>query len=527
MIIVSVLLVTTNLQAQTPQELFNEAFPKLGNELKCSDEKTSLNAQEIADFRTELGRLSDANDDLVAHEVGALTDENFKIFTKKMLKKADTKALAVLLAEKRKAIIAYMGTKAKYGADDAECKKTIALYEQAMKQKSYDDAYNHWGVLFHFYPMSRKSIYSKASTLFTYKYNKASKEEKSAWVDTLMIVYDQRIKYFGKSKKYGKGYILGRKGKDLLKYRKDDFEKAFGYLKESVQLRGVNSEDAVILTYMQVTEGMFVNEKIGADVVVDTYSQLSDLLVKKLPLTKDKNKTQQAIDGVDDIFSHSKAATCEGIIGAYDKKFKANPTDVELLEKIAKILDDKDCTDSPLFFDVAVKLNELKPSAFASYSIANMSLKKKEYEKAGEFLNKAIELETNDSLKAKYYFKLAQATNEMGQKVKARSYANKAIGLRKDYGAPYVLIATLYASSGCKQLTKPEAEMPRVNYWVAVDKLIQAKNADPSIADQASKLIGMYSRNYPNKEDAFFYGVTKGTPVIVGCWINESTKARF
>jgi len=197
------------------------------------------------------------------------------------------------------------------------------------------------------------------------------------------------------------------------------------------------------------------------------------------------------------------------------------------LEKIATILDDKDCTDSQLFFDVAVKLNELKPSAFASYSIANMSLKKKEYKKASEFLNKAIGLETSDSLKAKYYFKLAQATNELGQKAKARSYANKAVSFRKDYGAPLMLIATLYASSGCKQLTKPEGELSRVSYWVAVDKLIQAKNADPSIAEQASKLIGQYSRNYPNKEDAFFFGITKGTTVTVGCWINESTKARF
>ncbi len=527
LIIVSVLFLTIKLFAQTPEELFNNAFPKLGNELNCSENKTSLNAQEVADFREELGRLSDANDDLIAFNAGALTDENFNIFTNKDLKKADTEKLGALILEKRNEIIAYMGTLTKYGADDVECKKNIALFTQAMKHKNYDEAYKYWGVLFHYYPMSTKSTYSKGGYLFNYKYNNAPKEEKQAWVDTLMLVYDQRIKYFSNDAKYPKGFILGRKGKDILKYRKNNVEEAYGYLKESVELQGVKSEDAVLLIYMQATEGMFVKGKVDADVVVDNYSLLSDLLVRRYPAVKNKVKTQQAIDGIDAIFSNSEAATCDKIIGAYDKKYKASPDDVELLEKIAKILDDKDCTDSQLFFEVAIRLDKLNPSAFSSYSIANTYLGKKEYKKANEYLNKAIGLETSDSLKAKYYFRLAQSTNELGQKAKARTYANKAISFRKDYGAPYMLIATMYASSGCKKMTKPEGELSRIAYWVAVDKLIQAKNADPSIASQANKLIGMYSGNYPNSEDAFFFGVTKGTRITVGCWINESTTARF
>lgn len=527
LMIVTVLFMTIKLLAQTPEELFNNAFPKLGNELNCSDNKTSLNEQEVAEFRGELKRLTDAEDDLIAFNAGALTPENFNIFTNKDLKKADTEKLQALIADKKNKIIAYMGTLTKYGAEEMECKKNIALFNQAIKHKNYDDAYNYWGFLFHFYPMSTKSIYSKSRTLFNYKYNKASKEEKYAWIDTLMMVYDQRIKYFGNDKKYSKGYILGRKGKDLLKYRKNEVEEAYGYLKESVELQGVKSEDAVLLTYMQATEGMFVNKKVDADVVVDNYSLLSDLLVKRLPVVKNPVKTQQAIDGIDAIFSNSEAATCDKIIGAYDKKYKANPDDVELLEKIAKILDDKDCTDSQLYFNVIDKLNKKNPSAFTSYGLANMSLKKEKYTEASKYLKKAIELETSDSLKAKYYYKQALVTNKLGKKQQARSYANKAISLRKDYGAPYILIATIYASSGCKQMTKPEGELSRIGYWVAVDKLIQAKNADASITKDANKLIGMYSGNYPNSEDAFFFGVTKGTRVTVGCWINESTTARF
>ncbi len=513
--------------AQSAEELFKKGFPKLGTELKCIEGKTSLTPQEVADFREQLKRLSDADDDIIAYEAGALTDENYNVFTNKELKKTDIDALKKMIYDKRWKIIAYMGTLTKYGADDLECKKRITLFKQALKMKNYEDAYNNWNYLFHYYPMSTKSIYSNANKVIGYKYNKASKEEKPAWVDTLMMAYDQRIKYFGNDAKYPKGYILGKKGRDLYKFDKAALEKAYGYLKESIDLQGIKSEDVVLYEYMRLTEEMYKAGKIDADVVVDNYSRVSDLLTKRLAAVSNKEKTKKAIDGVDLIFSNSEAATCDKIIGAYDKKFKAEPDNLELLEKIAGILDEKDCTDSELFFEVAVKLNELKPSAFSSYSIANMSLKKKEYKKASEFLKKAIELETNDSLKAKYYFKLAQTTDQMGNKVQARTYAQKAISLRKNYGAPYMLIATLYASSGCTKLSKPEGELSRISYWVAVDKLIQAKSVDPSIAEQANKLIGQYSRNFPNKEDAFFLGITKGSKVTVGCWINETTTARF
>lgn len=517
----------SNALAQTPEEIFSEAFPKLGNELNCNDSKAKLTPQEVADFRTELQRLDDADDDLLAFNAGALTDENYKIFTNKKLKKADTEAIAKIIHEKRKKMISYMGTKTKYGAEEMECKKAIALFKQSYKQKNFDDAYNYWNYLFHFYPMSTKSIYSKTGVL-NYKYNKAkTAAEKNAWVDTLMMAYDQRIKYFGNDPKYTKGYILGRKGRSLLKYRKNDVKEAYGYLFESVKLQGIKSEDAVLLTLMQATEEMFAKGDAEADLVVDNYSIISDLLAKRLAAVKNQTKTKKAIDGVDAIFANSKAATCEGIVGAYEKKFKANPDDLELLEKIAKILDDKDCIDSQLYFDVVEKLNKIKPSAFTSYGLANMSLKKNEYDKANEFLKRAIELETTDSLKAKYYYKMALVSNKQGKKQQARTYANKAISFRKNFGAPYLLIATMYASSGCAKLSKPEGDLARVSYWVAVDKLVQAKNADASIIADANKLIGQYSRNFPNKEDAFFLNVTKGKRVTVGCWINESTTARF
>ncbi|NJO91984.1 MAG: hypothetical protein HC831_25695 [Chloroflexia bacterium] len=369
-------------------------------------------------------------------------------------------------------------------------------------------------------------IYSKGADVIEFKFEQ-SKDEK--WIDTLMLLYDQRIKFkfFGDKNEYPEGYIRGRQAVDLLKYKKDDVEKAYSLFNKSVDLQGVNSEDAVLLSFMQATQGMFVKGKIDAAEVVDTYTKLIKVLEDKLKISEDKPLTEKAIAGVTQIFMSGDASTCEQLLPAFQKRFNKNKDDVDQLEKIARMLSMKDCTDSDLFGDVAVQIDKLRPSSLSKYALAMRFARNQEWDKATDYMNEANNLETVDSLKARNYYKLAQFSNEMGKKSEARTQALKAASLKSDFGAPYILIATMYASSGCSQLTSPEGELHNVGYWAAIDKLAKAKSVDPSVADAANKLINSYSGRLPNAENGFMIGVTKGRTVTVGCWINETTTARF
>ena len=69
--------------------------------------------------------------------------------------------------------------------------------------------------------------------------------------------------------------------------------------------------------------------------------------------------------------------------------------------------------------------------------------------------------------------------------------------------------------------------MQKAIYWLAVDYLNKAKSIDPSVADKANSKIASYKKYFPTKEDCFFKGIKEGQTVEVGCWIGESTKARF
>jgi len=108
---------------------------------------------------------------------------------------------------------------------------------------------------------------------------------------------------------------------------------------------------------------------------------------------------------------------------------------------------------------------------------------------------------------------------------KAREYARKAIKLKPNWGAPYILIGKLYASSGplCGPGTGWDSQIVT---WVAIDKWNKAKRVDPSVANEANRLIRQYSKYMPSKGDIFQRNLTEGGTYKVKCWIQETTTIR-
>ena len=106
---------------------------------------------------------------------------------------------------------------------------------------------------------------------------------------------------------------------------------------------------------------------------------------------------------------------------------------------------------------------------------------------------------------------------------KAKQYANKAISLKNDYGRAYILIAQMYAAS---PNWSDEGALNKCTYFAAIDKLQRAKSVDPSVAEEAQKLINTYSAHTPKDEDLFFLGLKKGNSVTIGGWIGETTTIR-
>lgn len=106
---------------------------------------------------------------------------------------------------------------------------------------------------------------------------------------------------------------------------------------------------------------------------------------------------------------------------------------------------------------------------------------------------------------------------------RAKSYIHKSLSFNGNNGKAYILLANMYASS---PKWNDEPALNRCTYYVCIDKLQRAKAVDPSVTEEANKLIGTYAQHTPKTEDLFFLGMKKGDTVTVGGWISESTVIR-
>ena len=314
----------------------------------------------------------------------------------------------------------------------------------------------------------------------------------------------------------------------------------YNILTKAVNMGGENTEHAVIQCAMQSVIGMYNAEKIDAAEVVDKYLQYSDLAIKlktsasnrlasattdkdKAAAQKDMDEADKVIGGVDNLFSNSTAAQCETLEKAFAPRFKANPNDIDLCDKIVNILDRKGCKEIQLYEDATVKLAEKRPSELAYRSLAYMMEKKGKQNEAIDNYKKAIDLAAADTMKASYCFSIAKLLHKQNKFGEARNYANKAIQYKPNFGAPYILIAVMYGSNPVGE----DAFDKSKTYWVVIDKLNKAKAVDPSVANEANSLIGRYKGSCPKKEEAFMHSVHEGSTVTVGGWIGETTTARF
>ena len=409
------------------------------------------------------------------------------------------------------------------GKDSIECIKNISLYSEFFKHENYYDAISPWREVFHNCPASRESLYANGVAMYkTFIEQEKDPLKKTALCDTIMMIYDQRIKYFG-----DEGNVLGRKGVDLLRYRREEginfIEEGYRYLKKSVEIEKSKSSPAVLTTFVSASISLYMRELITKEQVVMDYLTAADILDNELSV-RPTPKAQQAKDAIDLNIKESKALSCELIIKIFEPKFAANENNPAFLKKVTGFLSDAECETEKLFADASEKLYSIEPSELAAYKLARAYLQRKEFEKSTKYYINALELSVNTNDKATYNYELAFVyNNHLSQQETAVLYANEAIKLRPEWGDAYILLGSIYGASG-NSFEDPFAK--KTVYWLAVDMFRKAKTVDPGVDDKASLLITEYSAFFPGVEDVFFNGLAEGQSYTVGGWINKGTTVR-
>jgi tetratricopeptide (TPR) repeat protein len=417
-------------------------------------------------------------------------------------------------------------TSGKYGEDSISCITHFSLYREFYKQKSYADALPHWRWVFNNCPLASQNIYIDGVKMMSFKINDAKDlKTRNLYIDTLLMVYEKRIKNFGDTPSSREGMVLGREGIDLENYRPSDTLRIYQFLRRSVEQEGLNSEAIIVSRYFINVSNQVSNKRFPVDSIAELYDRLSDLVDKKMELIKgDEEETakwEETKTLLDNLFE--PYATCDEIEKIFTIKFNESPNDTVLLKKITRMLDKKDCTDRQLFLQATENLHKAKPTGQSAYLMGKLYLIKGDVTKAESYFAEAVP-NLDDALKAKTFFYLAQIDYDQKRYSEARSYALKTLAINPNDGKCYILIGNMYAASAATCGSDEIAE--RAGYWAAVDKFIKARSVDPTVAEDANKSIATYSAYFPTRERLFFNDVKEGSTYTVGCWIGETTTVR-
>ena len=403
----------------------------------------------------------------------------------------------------------------KFGLDSMLCVENRSIYVQNFMSKNYNDALKPWRWVWKNCPEAKENTFRHGPKIIKEKM-KVDKENKAAYIDTLMLVFDQRIKYFGKE-----GYVLGLKGYELVMSDKNRSAEALTILDKSIRLQGNKTGPQATFGYIKAMDNLVKTEEKTKQDLLLAYYRVSELIDYNIVNESKATKYYiQYSEKIDKIFT--PYANCDDLIELFSKKFDPSMEDLNALKRFTNVLEDKECTNEQLFFDASIRLYELDPSASSADKMAKMSIAKGKSSDAIKFALKAIEIEEMENQKAIYYLGLADAYRYAGSFLLARNAVYSALEIRDDWGEAYLNLGNIYVS-GAKSCGG-NFEKSTV-YWIAVDAFRKALSHKDT-KERANKSINTYSKYFTNKETCFFNGIESGKSHTIGCWINKATIVR-
>ncbi len=406
----------------------------------------------------------------------------------------------------------------------AKCRECLSLYREFRDQKIVGDALNYWRCAYKTCPESALTLYIDGARFYgdilDGMYEDSTRTtERNAYVDTLMGIYDQRIALFG-----DEGKVLTFKANDLFKYNPSRVVEANKMLKRSLEIEGNKSDAIAASKYYQTLYEMYKDKKATKSDLLVEYIPVLDILDYNIARLEDEGERERylkAKSNLDAFFI--KIAECEDIYRILKERLAETPDDIELNNKALAVMNKRDCTDDPLYLQVAERVYKNSPTAPAAYSLGTQKLKAKDYSTAAKYFDEAIQLCDGCVQEPQYLLRAGQASIIQGNPSKAKAYANKILAKEPKNGEALMLIGDAITSSAAScddgKLGKASA------YWLATDYYARARSADASIADKANQKIATYSKYFPLKTEIFFNSLTVGASYTVACF-GENTTVR-
>ena len=419
-------------------------------------------------------------------------------------------------------------------AQTEDCNKNSSISHEAVRAGNFKDAYLPWKEVLKACPTLKFYTFNdgiKILSAFLNEIKDRNSADYKKYFDELMEVYDLRMQYTPNFQHLkGTPTVGDTKGSKAISYiayaPNLDVNQAYAWLKESIEAEKEGSKSPILHYFLDMSLNKLKADPNHKEQFIQDYltdSEYVDAAITAEPDANKKKALQQVKDNLVAMFINSGTADCESLQAIYGPKVEANQTDSAYLKKAISVMKMMKCTESEAYFQASYYMYKINPTADAATGCGYMAYKKGDFDTAIKYFDEALSLESDSEKKAQLCYIVAASLFNSKKLSQARSYLQKAIGFKENFGDAYILLAQLYASS---PNWNDESALNKCTYFVVIDKLQRAKAVDPSVADKANELISTYARYTPKAEDLFMLGIKAGDRVTIGGWIGESTTVR-
>ena len=428
-----------------------------------------------------------------------------------------------------------------------DCITNNSLYTEYAKQKNYADAYEFWVQLYSSCPNFNKNIYIYGEKILQWKIAQTKDPaQHEQFVEALMKLYDDRIKYFGDDAKKPSAAILADKGISYLVYMGDkaDTETAFRWLNSAVTELKDKTDAKAIVQWVNLSFKKYKADPAFKAQYIANYMKGTEYIngsldnyqirLEAAQAQGDDPKAQKEVKTCNDFISYIKlqkgnmtgqfgnsgAADCQTLIDIFTPQLAEKKDDGVFLSNVTSLLARSKCKDSDLYFQCSEYRYNLSPDMESAKGMSQLALKNQDWDKALYYLEQSFGFAIQPDDKADIL--LLEATVYWKHKknfLKARELCRQSLQFNPKQAEPHQYIAEMYAASGAQVFPNEDGIVRATVFMAAVEELQKAKAADPSRAAEINSRIAQFKQQFPEKSQLFMKGIHAGSSFSIPGWM--------
>ena len=422
-----------------------------------------------------------------------------------------------------------------------EDKKTAqsyyARYTDALASKQYKESVAPLEWLLEYVPQLNKSIYQNGTIIYAQLAQLTSDS-------TLAVQHKRRVfellklreTYYGEAATVAK--LQTKRAYQLYKDTPQQLPFVIESIRNHIEL---NKEEVSPQTLLALLDILRRQKKAGQEVSKETfinaYNQISDIIDhKKERAAQDTtavarlNKTAQQAERI--LFTNINI-DCAFVSDVLGKRMQeshqtllqiptaSKDTTTQHLQEAAatnaaktflRFMKTYNCTANELYLEAIQILYTTDPSPAMATLLASKFLKENDTDQALKYYEEALTLSSNTEEQAELSLNIARVYAQKNNKIRSRSYAQKALKVQPHLKDAYNLIGSLYISS-YQMCKKGESQVEDRAIFIAAYNMFKRANN--------SEMMQKAKEQFPTTEQLFELGLSEGTKIRVPCWIDE------